>query len=98
EQQNVLVAHDGEEALRLARAEPPDMVLLDIGLPGMSGYEVARQMRSLPGLREVLLVAVTGYGSDEDRRRSLEAGFDLHVSKPVDHDALVRRIPEWMQR
>jgi CheY-like chemotaxis protein len=96
-EQRALVAYEGEEALRIARATPPDVVLLDIGLPGMSGYEVARRLRNLPGLRDVLLIAVTGYGSEDDRRRSIAAGFDLHLAKPVDFEMLQRRITEWMQ-
>ena len=60
------------------------MVLLDIGLPGMDGYEVARRLRQQPGCRSMLLVAVTGWGQEEDRRRSHEAGFDRHLVKPVE--------------
>jgi CheY-like chemotaxis protein len=82
------IAHDGLEALVAARAFLPDVVLLDIGLPGMDGYEVARQLRGEPDLRTALLIAQTGYGQDEDRRRSREAGFDHHLVKPVDPDAL----------
>jgi CheY-like chemotaxis protein len=63
-------------------------VLLDIGLPGMTGYEVAAHLRQQPGMRSAVLVALTGYGQDEDRRKSLEAGFDHHFVKPVDFDAL----------
>ena len=61
----------------------PDIVLLDIGLPGMSGYEVARQLRALPECEDAMLVAVTGYGQESDRRQSREAGFDHHLVKPV---------------
>jgi CheY-like chemotaxis protein len=64
------------------------VVLLDIGLPGTSGLEVARRMRQNLGLTDALLVALTGYGQDEDRRRSHEAGFNAHLVKPVDLDAL----------
>jgi CheY-like chemotaxis protein len=71
-----------------ATARPPDVVLLDIGLPGMSGHEVARRLRQLPGLERVLLVAVTGYGQEADLRRSREAGIDYHLVKPVDLTAL----------
>jgi CheY-like chemotaxis protein len=77
------VAHDGPAALERAQARPPDVVLLDIGLPGMDGYEVARRLRQSVGDRP-LLVALTGYGQDEDRRRSREAGMDDHLTKPVD--------------
>jgi CheY-like chemotaxis protein len=75
------VAHDGPTALSLARADPPDIVLCDIGLPGMSGYEVARALRSEQGA-ELLLVAISGYAQPEDVRRALEAGFDHHLAKP----------------
>ncbi len=77
-------ASDGPGALEAARAFQPDVVLLDIGLPGMDGYEVARRLREEEGAQKVLLVAMTGYGQDEDRRRSAEAGFDHHLIKPVD--------------
>ena len=72
-----------EEALPRISAHVPDVILLDIGLPGMSGYEVARRLRDLPGFRDVFIVAVTGYGQDSDRRLSREAGFDHHLVKPV---------------
>lgn len=79
---HVHTAHDGPSALRVARRHRPDMILLDIGLPGMNGYEVARQVRQDPLLQNALLVALTGYGQPEDRRRSREAGFDEHLIKP----------------
>jgi len=63
-------------------------MLVDIGLPGMDGYEVARRIRKHPGLEHVVLVALTGYGREEDRQRALQAGFDHHLVKPVDPDAL----------
>ena len=72
----------------------PEVVLLDIGLPEMDGYEVARRLRGLPRGRNVLLIAVTGYGQEEDRRRSREAGFDFHLTKPVELDALKTLIVE----
>ena len=77
---------DGPSALAAALANPPDVMLIDIGLPGMDGYEVARQVRQHEGLRRVILVALTGYGGDEDRQRALAAGFDYHLAKPVDLD------------
>lgn len=80
----VRVAYNGEDALVAAESDPPDLVLLDIGLPGINGYEVAERIRRDPRLREAKLVAVTGWGQSEDRRRSREAGFDLHLVKPVD--------------
>jgi CheY-like chemotaxis protein len=84
----VRTAYDGPAALDSARGQPPDVVLCDIGLPGMSGLEVARLLRQDPGLKDALLLALTGYGSDEDRLRSQEAGFNAHLVKPVDLEAL----------
>jgi signal transduction histidine kinase/ActR/RegA family two-component response regulator len=78
------VALDGATALQTARDHRPDVVLLDIGLPGMDGYEVAKRLRAQEGLGEVALVALTGYGQEEDRLRAAEAGFDHHLVKPVD--------------
>lgn len=80
----VRVAHDGVRALEAARAQTPDLMLIDIGLPGMNGYEVARHVRQDPTLRACVLVALTGYGRDEDKRAALAAGFDHHLVKPVD--------------
>ena len=77
------VAFDGPKALELAATFHPEVVLLDIGMPGMNGYQVAKQLRQMPGLEQTLLVAITGYGQEEDRRRSREAGFQLHLVKPV---------------
>ena len=78
------LAHDGTAALAEAAAFRPDVVLLDIGLPKLSGHEVARQIRAQPWGGEILLVALTGWGQDEDRRKSREIGFDHHLVKPVD--------------
>jgi CheY-like chemotaxis protein len=89
-------AHSGAEALETARDYLPRVVLLDIGLPQMDGYEVARQLRRRPELAGVVLLAMTGYGQEEDRRRSREAGFDHHLVKPVDPNELqdlLRRLP-----
>jgi signal transduction histidine kinase/CheY-like chemotaxis protein len=76
-------AFDGPKALETAAAFHPEVVLLDIGMPGMNGYQVAKQLRQMPGLEQTLLVAITGYGQEEDRRRSREAGFQHHLVKPV---------------
>jgi len=81
-------AHTGPAALALAPEFLPEVVLLDIGLPGMDGYEVARKLRAMPELKGAFLVAMTGYGSDADRARSKEAGFDQHLVKPADLDVL----------
>jgi CheY-like chemotaxis protein/two-component sensor histidine kinase len=82
-------AHDGPTAIEAARRLRPDAVLLDIGLPGLSGYEVCSRIRSEPWGKDLVLVALTGWGQEEDRHRSREAGFDAHLVKPVDHDALL---------
>jgi PAS domain S-box-containing protein len=82
------LAHDGITALDAAERLRPDAVLLDIGLPGLNGYEVCRRIRQQSWGQAMTLVALTGWGQDEDRHRSREAGFDAHLVKPVDHDAL----------
>lgn len=84
---HVDTAYSGETALRLADTTPPDVVLLDIGMPGMLGYEVAQRLRS-SGATAMLLIAVTGYGRDSDVARALDSGFDHHLVKPVDYDEL----------
>ena len=84
----VRIAADGSTALRIAQAAPPDLALVDIGLPEMSGYEVVREMRALPEGQRIAMVAITGYGRKEDRARSRAAGFDQHLVKPVDLDTL----------
>jgi CheY-like chemotaxis protein len=84
----VSLAHDGPAALDVAQAFRPEIVLLDIGLPGMDGYEVARRLRGNEPTRDAILVAVTGYGRDEDRARSHEAGFDYHLVKPISFDSM----------
>lgn len=82
------LAHDGPGAVESAQIFRPHVVLLDIGLPGMNGYEVARRLKELPGMQDVILVAMTGYSTEEDQRRALEAGFDHHLVKPASVDAL----------
>jgi PAS domain S-box-containing protein len=84
----VRVAHLGQTALSLAQSLRPDIALLDIGMPDLSGYEVARALRLEPWATDLQLIALTGWGQDEDRRRALEAGFDYHLTKPVDLDQL----------
>jgi CheY-like chemotaxis protein len=83
----VEAAPEGQEALELARAKDPDIALVDIGLPGIDGYEVARRMRARNPRRPVL-IALTGYGQPEDQQRAMEAGFDEVLVKPVDPTAL----------
>jgi two-component system CheB/CheR fusion protein len=84
----VRTAYQGPAALEAARAFRPEVVLLDIGMPGIDGYEVARRLRQEPALEKVLLVALTGYGQEEDRRRSREAAIDHHLVKPVGPEEL----------
>lgn len=91
---SVSVAHDGATAIDTARSSPPDVMIIDIGLPGMDGYEVARAVRAEPGLEHVVLVALTGRSEDEDRRRALAAGFDHHLVKPVNPDVLIALVAE----
>jgi signal transduction histidine kinase/ActR/RegA family two-component response regulator len=93
----VRAVFDGPSALDAARTYQPDVILLDIGLPRMDGYEVARRLRDQPECCKTCLVALTGYGREEDRRRSEQAGFDFHLVKPVEpaelHDMLVHSSP-----
>ncbi|SNS48348.1 PAS domain S-box-containing protein [Noviherbaspirillum humi] len=91
---NVAAAYDGEAALAAIRQSQPDLALLDIGMPGLNGYEVARAVRNDAGLQNTALVAVTGWGSAEDRARSSEAGFDHHLAKPVSYDMLLQLIAQ----
>jgi CheY-like chemotaxis protein len=84
----VWTAYDGVAALETAQTRSPDGVLLDIGLPRMDGLEVARRLRQELCMKDALLIALTGYSQEEDRRRSLDAGFNAHLIKPVDLDAL----------
>src|SRR5260370_26433952 len=84
----VLVALDGNGALELAARTNPQVMLIDIGLPGMNGYEVARSIRAQPEGSNIVLIALTGYGRDEDKEHSVAAGFDYHLTKPVDVDIL----------
>ena len=85
----VRMAHDGQEALSIAREFRPNVVLLDIGLPGMNGFEVAHGLRKQPESQEALLIALTGYGEAESRSRSAQAGFDFHMVKPADVNLLL---------
>jgi PAS domain S-box-containing protein len=87
-------AHDGIEGIECARTFRPDVILLDIGLPRLNGYETARRIREQPWGRNVFLIAVTGYGQDEDRRRALAAGFNYHLVKPVNFAELEKKLGE----
>jgi CheY-like chemotaxis protein len=84
----VEVVHTGPEGIQAARGFKPEVVLCDIGLPGLDGYAVARALRQEPDLKQAYLIAVTGYGRPEDQQRALEAGFDTHLTKPIDLNEL----------
>ncbi len=91
-------AYDGPAALAAAARTRPDVVFLDIGMPGMSGYEVATKLRADAQLRDVYLIALTGWGEDDARVRALEAGFDRHVTKPAEPDAIEQILASVPQR
>jgi two-component system CheB/CheR fusion protein len=84
----IAVAQDGPSALEAARRFQPRVIVCDIGLPHMNGYEVARHVRALPEIAQPTLIALSGYGQDEDRRRASDAGFEYHLVKPVEPQAL----------
>ena len=86
---------DGTQALASIPVFAPQVVVLDIGLPGLSGYEVARRIRTMPAMNKALLIAVTGYGQKEDQIRAIDAGFDRHFVKPTDPRVLVELIASW---
>lgn len=84
----VSTAYDGSDAVRAVERDLPDMVVMDLGMPGMDGYEAARRIRELPGAGSILLIALTGWGQGEARQRTAEAGFDHHLIKPVSFDVI----------
>jgi CheY-like chemotaxis protein len=90
------IAHDGPAALRIAQEFCPDIAVLDIGLPDMDGYELAGKLRDQPSLSKLRMIALTGYGQQDDVRRALDAGFAEHLVKPVDitrfRDAVIRLV------
>jgi CheY-like chemotaxis protein len=86
------VTYDGRTAVEMAEILEPDVVLLDLGLPYLTGHEVAARLRLLPWGRRCRLIALTGWGQEEDKRRSRQSGFDDHLTKPVDPDVLIQRI------
>jgi len=88
----VSVAYSGTEGVEMAKRVCPDVVLCDIGLPGMDGFAVAAALRRIPETAGVRLIAVTGYGREQDKRRAREAGFDDHLVKPVDPDLLLGQL------
>ena len=89
------VVHDGLQAVEEAAAGKPDVVLLDIGMPNLNGYDACRRIRALPGGKDIFLVALTGWGQEEDRQRSREAGFDEHLTKPADPAVLEKLLALW---
>jgi CheY-like chemotaxis protein len=84
----VRTAYDGQQAIDVANEFQPDAIVLDIGLPKLDGYEAARRIRQQPWASDAVLIALTGWGQDKDRRLAVEAGFDHHMVKPVDPSAL----------
>ena len=84
----VLEAEEGVSGLEMLKSNPPDVAVIDVGLPGLNGYEVARRFREEPGSRSVVLVALTGYGTPEAQERSRKSGFNYHLIKPVNGEAL----------
>ena len=88
------VAHDGLEAVEAAEKHRPDVMLLDIGLPKLDGHEVCRRIRERPWGKDIVMLALTGWGQEADRRKSKEAGFNGHLVKPVDYDKLLELLGE----
>jgi len=88
----VVQAKNREEVLRMVATEPIDIIVMDIGMPGQDGYEIAKELRRLPATRSMPMIALTGFGQEADRSRALAAGFNEHLVKPVDPDRLARVI------
>jgi CheY-like chemotaxis protein len=91
----VQMAHNGPDALAVTKTWRPDVVLLDIGLPQLDGYEVARRLRADPALKNMKLVATTGYGNEKDLQLAREAGFDAHLIKPIDLADVEKLLGKW---
>ncbi len=91
---DVSVAHGGADAFDLARREKPQIAVLDIGMPDLNGYEVATRIRAEAWGNDITLIAVTGWGQEDDKRRAQAAGFDFHLTKPIDPQALVKLIDD----
>ncbi len=92
EEHEVQTAHDGVTAIEMAQEFVPDIILLDLGLPGLNGYETAQRLRAIPELKNLILIAVSGYAQEEDRKRSERAGFTTHLKKPIDIDKVLETI------
>jgi len=91
-------AHDGQEAVDMAMAIKPEVILLDLGLPKLNGYQACCKIREQPWGKKIVIVALTGWGQEEDRQKSKQAGFDGHLVKPVDVDDLMRLLDELLNR
>ena len=91
-------AYSGSAALELARHFQAHVVLLDLAMPGMDGFETLRQLRGIPGMERTFGIAMTGFGNQDDKRRTQEAGFDAHLIKPVELDALIQRLNDARER
>jgi CheY-like chemotaxis protein len=91
---DVRVEHDGQAGIAAASESRPDVILLDLGMPRLNGFDACRQIRELSGGGDITIIALTGWGQDEDRRRTREAGFDHHLVKPVEPESLMRLIAE----
>ncbi len=91
---SVRITHDGRSALAVGAEFVPDLILMDIGMPGMDGYETCERMRQEPWSANVKIVALTGWGQEEDKRKAKRAGFDLHLVKPVERKTLVEVIDQ----
>ena len=89
------LAHDGRQALEQVRTQRPDIAIVDIGMPQLNGYDVARRIREEPWGKHIFLIAATGWAQPEDRRRTHEAGFDIHLVKPVEPDVLLNLLQQW---
>ncbi len=87
---NVATAYDGFEAVQAVELAMPDMIVMDLGMPCMDGYEAARRIRGKPGSKDVLMIALTGWGQSDARQRTIDAGFDHHLIKPVNFDEIKR--------
>lgn len=98
EQYEVMTAPDGHIALEMAKLQPPDVVLLDIGLPGMDGYELAQALRKQDPGRTLYIAAVTGYGKAEDKERAVRAGIDAHLTKPAHPFTIIKLLDDFESR
>src|SRR5687768_9980581 len=98
EQYDVMTASNGAIALAMAKLSPPDVALLDIGLPGMDGYAIAQALRKEAAGRPLYIVAITGYGKAEDKERAAKAGFDAHLTKPAHPFNVIKLLEEFESR